>query len=214
MRYFFTLIWLVFFFVSNTKAQEIELKHTFNVEIGLPNGMSNKPFANYMQGLVNVAPYYQYTLKNSLSFGVGFRYAYFGVNQFRVPQKTLGGMHSFGIFTKVGHEKFYSERFSLDAGVKMGYTQNYFTTDRLEDLGQNPYQSNSVLVEPTVEFSLVADEQVAYSFVVSYAFQGFAYKPHMIGLQTAGGYEQSEFSRVTSYLTVGFGFSYYFKRKN
>jgi hypothetical protein len=213
MRHYFLLI-LLLLFTRTSEAQEIELKHTFNVEIGLPNGMSNKPFANYMQGLVNVAPYYQYTLKNSISFGAGIRYAYFGVNQFRVPQKTLGGMHSFGVFTKVGHEKFYTERFSLDAGVKVGYTQNYFTTDRLDDLGQNPYQSNSVLVEPTIEFSLVADEQVAYSFVVSYAFQGFAYKPHMIGLQTLGGYSPSEISRVTSYLTVGFGFSYYFKRKD
>jgi hypothetical protein len=213
MRHYFLLI-LLLLFTRTSEAQEIELKHTFNVEIGLPNGMSNKPFANYMQGLVNVAPYYQYTLKNSISFGAGIRYAYFGVNQFRVPQKTLGGMHSFGVFTKVGHEKFYTERFSLDAGVKVGYTQNYFTTDRLDDLGQNPYQSNSVLVEPTIEFSLVADEQVAYSFVVSYAFQGFAYKPHMIGLQTLGGYIPSEISRVTSYLTVGFGFSYYFKRKD
>lgn len=195
-------------------AQEIELKHTFNVELGLPNGFSNKPFGNYMQGLVNVAPYYQYTLKNSIAFGGGIRYTFFGVNQFRVPLKTLGGMHSFGIFTKVGHEKFYSDRFSVDAGVKLGYTQSYFITDRLEDQGQSPFQVNSTLVEPTVELSLVADEQVAYSFVISYAFQGFAYKPHMIGLNTSGGYDQSEFSKVTSYLTIGFGFTYYFKKKD
>lgn len=195
-------------------AQQIEPKHTFNVELGLPNAMVNKPFGAYMQGLINVAPYYQFRLKNSIAFGAGIRYAYFGVNQFKVPQKTLGGMHSFGSFVKVSHEKFHTDRFSTDLGVKVGYTQNYFVTNRNDSLNQNPYQVNSILIEPTAEFSLVADEQVAYSLIVSYAFHGFSYKPNMIGLQTFGGYEQSEFQRVTSYLTIGFGFTYYFKEKN
>lgn len=208
------LIYFVLFFIFGANAQEIELKHTFNVEIGLPNGASNKPFASIMQGLVNVNPYYQYTLKNGIAFGAGIRYAYFGVNQFRVPQKTLGGMHSFGIFGKLGHEKFYTERFSGDFGVKVGYTENYFNTDRNKNLFQNPYQVNSVLIEPTVEFGLLADEQISYSFVVSYAFQGFSFKSNMIGLETFGGFDSSEFEKVTSYLTVGFGFTYYFKRKN
>lgn len=206
---------LVFLFaVGVVKAQQIEPKHTFNVELGLPNAMTNKPFGDYMQGLVNVAPYYQFRLKNSIAFGSGIRYAYFGVNQFKVLQKTLGGMHSFGAFLKVSHEKFHTDRFSTDLGVKFGYTQNYFVTNRNDSLNQNPYQVNSILIEPTAEFSLVADEQVAYSLIVSYAFQGFAYKPNMIGLQTLGGYDQSEFQRVTSYLTIGFGFTYYFKDKN
>ncbi len=201
-------------FTLSVYAQDIELKHTFNVEIGLPNGMTNKPFANIMQGLVNVNPYYQYTLANGIAFGGGVRYAYFGVNQFRVPQKTLGGMHSFGVFGKVAHEKFYTDRFSGDFGVKVGYTENYFNTDRNKNLGQNPYKVTSVLVEPTAELSLLADEQVSYSLVVSYAFQGFSFKSNMIGLETFGGYDPSQFEKVTSYLTIGFGFTYYFKRKN
>lgn len=201
-------------FTLSVYAQDIELKHTFNVEIGLPNGMTNKPFANIMQGLVNVNPYYQYTLANGIAFGGGVRYAYFGVNQFRVPQKTLGGMHSFGVFGKVAHEKFYTDRFSGDFGVKVGYTENYFNTDRNKNLGQNPYKVTSVLIEPTAELSLLADEQVSYSLVISYAFQGFSFKSNMIGLETFGGYDPSQFEKVTSYLTIGFGFTYYFKRKN
>jgi hypothetical protein len=196
------------------QAQPVEPKHTFNVELGLPNGMVNKPFAQYMQGLVNVAPYYQYALKNHIAFGAGIRYAYFGVNQFRVPEKTLGGMHSFGAFIKAAHEKYHNDKFCTDIGVKVGYTQNYFKTDRNELLGQNPYQVNALLIEPTVELSLHADEQVAYSLVISYAFNGFSYKPYMIGLDTFGGFSDHEYEKATSYLTVGFGFSYYFKDKN
>jgi hypothetical protein len=204
---------LVTFFIGLTSAQQIEPKHTFNVEIGLPNGMVNEAFGNIMQGLVNVAPYYQFCLKKHIAFGAGLRYAYFGVNQFRVPQKTLGGMHSLGAFFKVGHEKYYTEKFSADLGVKVGYTQNYFVTNRNDSLGQNPYQVNSILVEPTMELSLQADDQVAYSLVISYAFHGFGFKPNMIGLETFGGYDPADFNKPTSYLTVGFGFTYYFKDK-
>lgn len=207
-------IFILLFTLSGVYAQQIEPKHTFNVELGLPNAMTNKPFGDFMQGLVNVAPYYQFRLKNSIAFGAGVRYAYFGVNQFKVPQKTIGGMHSFGTFVKVSHEKFHTDRFSTDLGVKVGYTQNYFSTNRNDTLNQNPYKVVSILIEPTAEFSLMADEQVSYSLIISYAFQGFAFKPNMIGLETFGGYDQSEFKRVSSYLTVGFGFTYYFKDKN
>lgn len=209
------LLLSVLFLLSMVRlgAQTIEPKHTFNVEIGLPNGTVNKPFANIMQGLVNVSPYYQFCLKNHIAFGSGFRYAYFGVNQFKVPQKTLGGMHSFGAFLKVSHEKYHSDKFSTDLGVKVGYTQNYFVTNRNDSLGQNPYQVNSLLIEPTVELSLLADEQVAYSLVISYSFQGFGFKPSMLGIETFGGYDPAEFNKTTSYLTIGFGFSYYFKSK-
>jgi hypothetical protein len=72
--------WLIILIGFSTAAQQIEPKHTFNIELGLPNGMVNKPFKDYMQGLINFAPYYQFTMKNSLSFGAGIRYSYFGVS--------------------------------------------------------------------------------------------------------------------------------------
>jgi len=62
---------LVTFFIGLANAQQIEPKHTFNVEIGLPNGMVNEAFGNIMQGLVNVAPYYQFCLKKHIAFGAG-----------------------------------------------------------------------------------------------------------------------------------------------
>ena len=74
-------------------AQVIEPKHTFNVELGLPNGFTNEPFKNIMQGLVNFSTYYQYDFKNHLTAGVGVRYGYFAINEFKVPKPVYGGMH-------------------------------------------------------------------------------------------------------------------------
>jgi hypothetical protein len=213
MRKLFILLILILPFCVT--SQQIEPKHTFNIELGLPNGFANKPFKDIMQGLVAVAPYYQYTFKSSLAVAAGLRYSYFGVNQFRVPEKTLGGMHSPGAFIKVSREKFHTDRFSTDMGVKFGYTQNYFST--IQPLDSNVRllkQVNAVLIEPTIRLALVADDQVSYSFIIGYAFQGFKFKNDMIGFESLMGYSESDYRRTTSFLTIGFGFTYYFKERN
>ena len=197
-----------------SEAQVINPKHTFNVELGLPNGFVNKPFKNIMQGLVNVAPYYQYKFKNEIVVGIGIRYSYFAINEFKVSEPTYGGMHSGGVFLKVGWEKFHTDHFATEIGLKFGYTQNYFVSDRNDSLGLNPRIVNSTYLEPSLGLILTADEQSSYRFMVSYAFQGFGFRPDLIGLQTLGGYDPKDFNKVTSFLIVGFGYTYYFKAKN
>jgi len=210
----YLLISFFIFSVFYSESQVIEPKHTFNVELGLPNGFANKPFKNIMQGLVNVAPYYQYAFKNHIIVGAGIRYAYFAVNEFKVPEPVFGGMHSGGVFVKAGWEKFHSERFATDIGIKVGYSQSYFVTDKNDSIGVNPFQVNSFYVEPTLGLILTADEFTSYRLFVSYAFEGFGYTPQMIGLETFGGYDPAEFDRTTAFLIIGFGFTYYFKPKN
>jgi hypothetical protein len=195
-------------------AQAFDRKHTFNIELGLPNGFSNKPFKNIMQGLVNVAPYYQIALKNNFIAGAGIRYSYFAINEFKVPTAVSGGVHSSGVFLKAGWEKFHNERFATDLSVKFGFDQNYFTSDRGDSLGKSIIQVNATYIEPSVGFILTADELSSYRLFISYAFQGFGYKPSMIGLETFGGYNPTEFNKTTSFLIVGFGFTHYFKKVN
>ena len=87
-------------------------------------------------------------------------------------------------------------------------------SDRNDTLGLNPRIVNSTYLEPSFGLILTADEQSSYRFVVSYAFQGFGFRPDLIGLQTLGGYDPKDFNKVTSFLIVGFGYTYYFKPKN
>lgn len=196
------------------QSQTIEPKHTFNIEMGLPNSFTNKPFKDIMQGLVSFEPYYQYKFPKNIIVGAGLKYNYFTINQFKVPIKVLGGMHTGGAFIKVGWEKFHSDRFATDFSMKAGYTQNYFYSTENDTAGANPRQVNCSYLEPTMGFILTADEFASYRFFVSYAFQGFGFRPDMIGLETFGGYDPSESNSVSSYLIVGFGYTYYFSNKN
>ncbi len=196
-----------------TFGQVIEPDYTFNVELGLPNSFVNKPFKDIMQGLVSVEPYLEYHFKSNLTTGVGLRYSYFAVNEFKVPIPVYGGMHSGGAFIKVGWNKFHNPRFATDVAIKVGYTQNYFVTDRNDTLNQNPYQVNAAFVEPTIGFILTADEVSSYRFFISYGFQGFRFRPEMIGLETLAGYDKREYERGSSFLVVGFGYTYYFNQQ-
>jgi hypothetical protein len=213
MKRLLTLIFLSLV-LTGTTAQTIEPKHTFNLELGLPNGMTNEPFKDIMQGLVSVAPYYQYAFKNHIIVGAGVRYSYFAINEFKVPVPVYGGMHTGGAFIKAGWEKFHNDHFATDLSMKVGYTQNYFDTDRNDTLGVNPVVNNSFYFEPSIGLILTADEQNSFRFIVAYGIQGFGYKPEMIGLETFGGYDPIDFSKPSSMLIVGFGFTHYFKKKS
>jgi len=198
--------------LTSVNSQSIEPKHTLNVELGLPNGFSNPAFKSIMQGLVSLAPYYQFDFSNHLTIGGGVRYSYFAVNEFKVPSPVYGGMHSVGGFVKLGWQKFLSDRFATDIGLKVGYMQQYFDTDRNDSLGVNPLNVNCFYIEPALGLILTADEQNSYRFFASYGWSGFGFKPSMIGLETFGGYDPSEFDKLTGFLIIGFGYTHYFKK--
>jgi hypothetical protein len=208
---FLIFCFLLTVFVSN--AQQRLRQHTFNIELALPNGLSNNAFEDIMQGLVHASPYYQYTMKNGLSFGTGMRYAYFTINEFRVPDPVYGGMHSAAGFLKFGWKKFHNDIFATDISIKAGYNLNYFLTDLNDSLGINPKQINAIYLEPSIGLVLAADEKTSYRLYLGYGIQDFLFTPSMLGLQTNGGYVGDKIEKRTSYLLIGFGFSYYFESK-
>jgi hypothetical protein len=207
---------LCFTIVNSVTSQGIiEPKHSFTLELGLPNTFTNKAFREIMQGLVHVSPYYQFAFKNGFALGVGGRYSYFAINEFRVPSKVFGGNHSFGGFVKIGHEKFYSELFAIDAGVKLGYAQNIFYSDLLRSRGIDVVSKASIYVEPIIGFVLASSESDTYRFSIGYSFFNNSFKPWDIGYEEGNeiGYTAKELSPISSFLTVGFGYTHHFNGK-
>lgn len=202
------------FVIQFSKAQQIVPKSSFNIELGLPSAMGNKAFRTIMQGLVNVGTYYQRALPNSLAFGIGARYTFFEVNQFKTPEALDGGLHSVGGFVKVSREKFHSDRFGTDMGVKVGYTKNFISTDLNKKMGQNPQSFEATYIEPCIGLILTSDEFTSYRLHIGYAFQGFGFNPTRLGTLMDGGYDASSFGKPTNYLVVGFGYTHYFKPKS
>lgn len=207
------VILISLFFAGFTSAQKIEPKFTFNVELGLPASIANKPFDDIMQGLVCTSIYGQYSFPFHLHLGVGVRYSLLTINEFSVPSPVRGQMHSGATFLKIGWDKFHNDRFATDIGVKVGYAQTYFNTDLNKALGVNPRQFNAVLIEPTLGLILSADEKNSYRWSIGYCINGFGFQPNTIGLSSDEGYDVSEFPKLTQYLVVGFGYTRYFGKK-
>ncbi len=194
-------------------AQEIDPDDSFTFEISLPNSISNTPYKMIMQGLIQTSATYQYTLKSGLSFGGGVHYSYFAINEFRVPSKVYGGIHTAAAYVKVGHEKFWTERFGTDFGVKMGYLQSFTVSDLLKSKGI-PYNFvEGTYIEPTIGLVLTADVNCSYRLNIGYPIYGYGFTPWMIGIDSNIGYDPKEYSRPSSLFSVGFAYTYYFNGK-
>ncbi|MCJ8288913.1 MAG: hypothetical protein HRT58_05815 [Crocinitomicaceae bacterium] len=209
MKKIYILLIIVLSISNISNAQSLIPKYTFNVELCLPVAMSNEPFNDFMQGLVGVSTYGQYSFPFHLNIGAGIRYSYFTINEFSVPSPVFGGVHSGTAFMKVGWDKFHTDQFATDFGLKVGYSQTFFDTDLNKAAGANPIQVGSSYAEFTTAFILRANESSSYRWVVGYGMQGFGFTPQHIGLSTNGGYDPAKFNRITSYLVVGFGYTYY-----
>ena len=212
VQLFFILTFLLT--IHNGMAQSIDPDDSFTIELGLPNSFSNQPFKEIMQGLVCVSPYYQYAFKNGIAIGAGTHYSYFAVNEFSLPSAVYGGMHTLAGFLKFSHEKFWGERFGTDIGIKFGYAYSMIKTDALTTQGTLLNVIQSTYIEPIVGLILSSDEANSYRLTIGYPFYGFAFKPWAIGVDSALGYEASEFNRLASFLTVGFGYTHYFNGKS
>jgi hypothetical protein len=212
MKYLIALFYLIFS-VQDIKAQKIDPDDSFTIELCLPNSFVNKPYKTIMQGLVSVSPFYQYSLKNGISFGAGFHYSYFNINQFRMPVKIFGGIHTGAAFIKLGHEKFWRERFGTDIGCKIGYLRSYSISDLLRTNGIQFNKSEALFIEPTIGFVLSADVNCSYRLTVGYPLYGYTFTPWMIGYDSKLGYADAEFSKTCSFLNVGFAYTFYFNGK-
>ena len=203
---FVSIVLLSFLNVAQT---DFAPRGSFKVELGLPNNATNNAFRELMQGLVVVTPSYQHTFDNSFSMGAGLRYSYFNVNQFKNNAGISGGMHTTGAFGKIGREKFYGN-FGVDYGVRIGYTMNISTTNAIQDSLGGPYISDGGFVEPTLGLSLMSSEKSSFRLALSYAFHAFVFKPEHLGLDEFSGLNPDNLDALTTYFTIGFGYSYYF----
>ena len=196
-------------------AQKITPKYTFNVELGLPVALANEPFQDIMQGLACASLYGQYSFPFHLNIGAGVNYSLFTINEFSVqsPVPVNGQLHTGAAFLKIGWDKFHNDRLATDIGVKVGYSMNFANTDLHEAEGVNPLQIDAILVEPTFGLILAADEKNSYRWNIGYCIQGYGFQPSTIGLESNSDYDITKFNKLTQYLVVGFGYTYYFRDK-
>lgn len=212
---FFIRFLFLFFFTGSLQlnAQEIDPDDSFTFDLCLPNAVYNLPFQKVMQGLVHASSHYQYAFKSGYYVGVGAHYTYFAINEFRVTPKIYGGIHSAAAFLKTGHEKFWSERFGTDIGLRAGWVRSYVVSDALAELGQSPHTREGIYLEPNISLVLSSDVNQSFRLTIGYPIYAYPFSPQLIGIEGNMGYDPIQFERNSTFLSVGFGFTYYLNGK-
>lgn len=212
----FIIRFLSLFFLSASiqyKAQEITPDDSFTFDLCLPNAMGNQAYRNIMQGLVHASMHYQYAFKSGYYIGLGSHYSYFAINEFRVTPKIYGGIHSAAAFLKTGHEKFWSERFGTDIGLRAGWVRSYILSDALEELQQSPQIREGLYLEPNISLILTADVNQSFRLTIGYPLYAYPFSPQLIGIEGNMGYDPIEFEKKSTFLSIGFGYTYYLNGK-
>ncbi|MBW7868221.1 MAG: hypothetical protein H3C31_07860 [Brumimicrobium sp.] len=212
MKRFILLLLLLSTYYLQAQTTEFTPNASFNIELGLPNNITNRAFRELMQGLAIVTPNFQYTLDNSFSIGAGLRYGYFNVNQFKNNIGLSGGLHVLGAFVKIGQEKYFG-RFGIDYGVRVGYSVNIFNTNKNKLLLGKAYMNDGGFVEPVLGLCLTSTENSSFRLTLGYTFHGFKFQPHQTGIDQFSGFNDAKINEITTYFIVGFGYSYFFGKK-
>lgn len=186
---------------------------SFSLDIGIPTGAKNTAFNSVLEGLFNGGANYQYNIYNGLTIGIGAKYSYFTNDRFALKQTIgKGGLHMPAIYAKIGYEKFTTDRFSINIGIRGGYASLISVNDSsLIKLGK-PYTTSTFFVEPQLELLLTADKNDpnAYSFVVGYSIYFAEYGAEYLSREFLTGFLPEYSVGLTRFFSVGFGYRYYF----
>lgn len=215
MRGICFLIVFVFALGSLKSQTDFEPDNSLKVEVGLPatlEAATNKSFRDLMTGLLNASVAFQSTPEFSrpVSYSGGLRYSLFNVNEFRNNFDLSGNLHVFGAYGRVGSEQFYGD-LGVDYGIKIGYTRNYAMVNKcIDETGRAGY-SEAIMVEPNIAFNYRVDPNSAFTFFnLSYSFYTFPFEPRLVCMDDFPGFSESDWSGITTFLSIGFGYTYYF----
>ncbi|HIP37180.1 MAG TPA: hypothetical protein EYG85_10035 [Crocinitomix sp.] len=198
---------------STTYAQLIEPKGSFSVDIGIPTAERNIAFNKVLEGLFNGGIGYQYNIYKGLSVGGGAKYSFFVNDRFAL-NKTVGkgGLHIPAVYAKIGYEKFTTDRFSFNFGVRLGYANMISINDSTKvNLGK-PYEKTTFFVEPQLELLLTTEsnEPSGFSLVLGYNFYFAEYNTEFLAREQFIGFSPEWSNGITRFFSLGFGYRYYF----
>ncbi len=199
--------------INYSFSQYMNPKGSLSVDIGIPTAERNKAFSNVVEGLFNGGVGYQYNIYKGLSVGAGAKYSFFVNNRFAL-NKTVGrgGMHIPAIYGKISFEKFTTDRFSFNFGVRAGYSQMISINDSTKINLGHPYTKETFFIEPQLELLLTSDsdEPNGFSLILGYNFYFAEYNTDFLARQQFIGFLPEWSNGYTSFFSLGFGYRHYF----
>ena len=216
-KYWVVLVGCLILHTTTFGQVDFEPNSSVRVSLGLPAPLeiaTNRPFKDFLHGLVDLSVGYQYDLDSYYTFGLGGKYVLFNVNEFRNNFGLSGTLHLFGAYGRVGYERFWGN-LGLDMGVKVGFMNHFSLTNYCKEQLGRANRTEGGFVEPNISMSFIVgeNENSAFDFFnISYAFHAFRFTPEMVCADNFPGQTLESLDVRTTYLTFGFGYTYFFGR--
>ena len=190
-------------------------KGSFGVDIAVPTKANNAAFQRTFQGLFNGGLDYQYNVYKGITVGMGLKYALFNLNSFAFDNAEISGAyHMPGAYLTVGYEKFTNERVSINFSVRAGYSFLLSANDSCTAIQGNMHVSESVFVEPQIEVLLLSEKisPHGFSFQLGYSIYFNEFNQSELCMTEIKNILPEDYQGITRYLSIGFGYRYYFGR--
>lgn len=195
------------------QAQKInQPEGSLRVDLLLPLTTANFTFNRFMDGLIDFSIAYQHNIYEGLYLGVGAHYVYTRIDPLSLGDEVTGGLHFPGAYGKIGFEKFFTNKFGLDFGVKGGYTYVFGTNDTCSAKGEQPFIESMPFIQTQLQLTLMASERSGFSLTLGYSHYFDNFRPEYICYDDFSGYKGSDQAGITQMFSVGFSYAYYFNR--
>lgn len=200
-------ITFIFFTFQWGKAQKIlQPKGSLRTDLMLPLTTSNLTYKRFLDGLVDFSFGYQHNVFKGMYLGGGAHYYYAQIDPFALNSDVKGGLHYTGAYGKLGYEKFLSEKFAIDFGVKGGYTYLFSVNDSCA----TSYQSHFPFIQTQLSLTLMASEKSGFSLSIAYNHYFDNFRPEYVCFDSFSGYTPSNYAGISQTLSIGFSYVYYF----
>ncbi len=202
--------------MSFAQEKRFEPKGSFGVDAGIPTLGRNYAFRHVMEGLFNGGISLHYNLFKGFTLGGGVKYSFFNINTYALNNsKWKGGLHMPAPYLRLSFERFTTERISISAGVKVGYAAMISINDSCKNATGEAVILGSLFFEPQVEALMLVGPSSAdgFSFVLGYNIYARPFTPGFLCMSELPNLEAEDYVGFTGFLSIGFGYRYYFGRR-
>lgn len=209
--------------VLGQKTDQRNARFTVRGHIGIPKAVSSQMFRTSFAGLYEGRLSGNMRLFDNVYVGVGYQNSHFQNNKFlkqqifnaSVPYNTRYVAN--GAFIRVGYDQFFSETGYVDYALNTGYAMcNYLNINNDTSKANQPYgpdRFNAVFLQPEMSVNFIVDHTMAFSFFFSYTTVFSKFNPRSPRFNQFQQIRDTKNNYVTSWLTLGVGFSILIKEK-
>lgn len=191
------------------KIKVPDVRQTIKGDFKIPTPTYNKSFTKTVNGIADMSLHYNYPVFRYFTAGVGFKFTYLQINDFKTNVKTNASVKVYTPFVRLGFEKFTRPKFFYGLHLKTGYSTLNFYSNICDSLygDSGAPKDKGFYIEPEISFYLMASDNLAFGIQIAYNVIFDQYGPDNVCLPNFSGMSASDSQGNYQFFSLGFGFS-------